>query len=80
MHDNIAKKRSKSLVIPTGKSTDHMAYKFLNQAHAWFLKVDPVRIVSMCVYVCVCVCMCVCVSTPRLLITSGVMWRDIDPI
>ena len=25
-------------------------------AHAWFLKVDPVRIVSMCVYVCVCVC------------------------
>ena len=28
MHDNIAKKRSKSLVIPTGKSTNHMAFKF----------------------------------------------------
>ena len=28
---------------------------FLNQARAWFLKVEPVRIVSMCVYVCVCV-------------------------
>ena len=28
MHDNIAKKRSKSLVIPTGKTTDHMAFKF----------------------------------------------------
>ena len=25
-------------------------------ARAWFLKVEPVRIVSMCVYVCVCVC------------------------
>ena len=28
MHDNIANKRSKSLIIPTGKSTDHMAFKF----------------------------------------------------
>ena len=28
MHDNIAEKRSKSLVIPTGKTTDHMAFKF----------------------------------------------------
>ena len=26
MHDNIAKKHSKSLVIPTGKTTDHMAF------------------------------------------------------
>ena len=31
---------------------------FLNQAHAWFLKIDPVQIIFMCV--CVCVCMCVC--------------------
>ena len=36
--------------------------------------------VCVCVYVCVCVCVCVCVSTPRLLITSGKMWCDIDPI
>ena len=28
MHDNIAKKRSKSLVIPTGKITDYMAFNF----------------------------------------------------
>ena len=28
MHDNIAKKRSKSLFIPTGITTDHMAFKF----------------------------------------------------
>ena len=28
MHDNIAKKHSKSLVIRTGKTTDHMAFKF----------------------------------------------------
>ena len=64
---------------------------------AWFLKIEPVRIVSMCVcvcmcvcmFMCVCVCLCVCVDVcvcvfvclcPRLLITSGVMWRDLDPI
>ena len=29
MHDNIAKKHSISLVIPTGKTTNHMAFKFL---------------------------------------------------
>ena len=33
MHDNIAKKRSKSLVIPTGKTTDHMAFKFFQILH-----------------------------------------------
>ena len=27
-----------------------------------------------------CVYVCVCVSTPRLVITSGVMWHDMDPI
>ena len=37
---------------------------------------------NVCVHVCLhmCVCVCVCVSAPRLLITSGVMWCDIDPI
>ena len=49
---------------------------FLNQArrrpaHAWFLKIDPVRIVIMHVRMYVC-------PRPRLLITSGVMWRDIN--
>ena len=55
---------------------------FLNQAHAglwpariWFLKIDPVRIICMCMCVFACVC-----PPPRLLITSGVMWRDIDSI
>ena len=35
-----------------------------------------------CASVCVCVsvCLCVCVHPPRLLITSGVMWHDMDPI
>ena len=28
MHNNIAKKCLKSLVIPTGKITDHMAFNF----------------------------------------------------
>ena len=56
---------------------------FLNQARAvrrparaWFLKIDLVRIVGMrgaCVRVCVC-------PRPKLLITSGVMWRDMDLI
>ena len=44
---------------------------------AWILEIDPMRIISMCVCVCVCVYVC---SLLRLLITSGVMWRDIDPI
>ena len=39
--------------------------QFLNQActgrSTWFLKIDPVQIVGMCVRVCVCVCVCVCV-------------------
>ena len=43
---------------------------FLNQAHAglwpmraWFLKIDPVQIVIMCVFV------CMCVSTPEAINT-----------
>ena len=39
MHDNIAKKCSKSLVIPTGKITDHMAFKFFPDT-ILLLKVD----------------------------------------
>ena len=57
-----------------------LLYSFLNQVHTghrpvctWFLTIDPVQIVSMCVCVCVC-------PPPRLLITSGMMWHDIDPI
>ena len=35
----------------------------------------------MCVCVCVCLYVCVCMCMPqRLLITSGVMWRDMDPM
>ena len=33
--------------------------RFLNQAHAWLFKIDPVRIVGMRVRVCVCACVCV---------------------
>ena len=39
MHDNIAKKCSKSLVIPTGKTTDHMAFKLFPDT-ILVLKVD----------------------------------------
>ena len=41
----------------------------MRQSHAWLLK-----IVLVVVCVCVCVCVHVRVSTPRLLITSGVIW------
>ena len=45
-----------------------MIFMFL-QACAWFLKIDPVHIVGIhmyvCVYVCVHVCVHVCVSTPK---------------
>ena len=40
-------------------------------------------LLSVCVSVsvCLCVCLCVCVCPPlRLLITSGVMLRDMDSI
>ena len=56
--------------------------KFLNQARtvhrpasAWFLKIDPVWIIGMRVRVCVCMC-----PHPKLLITSGVIWRDVTLI
>ena len=46
----------------------YVSVNFLNQARAWFLEIDLVRKV------------CVRVSAPRLVITSGVMWCDMDPI
>ena len=56
-------------------------HKFLNQvraglrpACAWFFEIVSVR-----TSVCVCVFVCVCPPS-RLLITSGVMWRDMDLI
>ena len=45
---------------------------FLNQSRAWFIEIDPVR---ERLYMCVCVC-----PPPRLLITSGVICRDMDLI
>ena len=39
MHNNIAKKHSKSLVIHTGKTTDHMAFKLFTDT-TLLLKVD----------------------------------------
>ena len=60
-------------------------HQFLNQARAWFLKIDAVRIVGMrvrvCVCVCVCVCTCMCVCPcPRLLLTGGMIRRDMNLI
>ena len=39
MRDNITTKRSKSSVVPTGKTTDHMAFKFFSDTNL-LLKVD----------------------------------------
>ena len=39
MYDNIAKKCSKCLFIPTGKTTDHIAFKFFPDT-ILLLKVD----------------------------------------
>ena len=39
MDDNIAKDHSKSLVIPTGQTTDRMAFKFFLES-ILLLKVD----------------------------------------
>ena len=39
MHNNITKKHSKSLVIPTGKTTDHIAFTFFPDT-ILLLKVD----------------------------------------
>ena len=57
---------------------------FLNQAHAglwpvciWFLKIDPVQIVGMHVRLCARVFVC---PRLRLLITSGMMWHDMNLI
>ena len=45
---------------------------------ARFLKIVSVQ---MFVCVCLCACVCVCVCLPlRLLITSDMMWHDIDLI
>ena len=52
-----------------------------NQAHAGHI-VPGFLELPLSVNVCVCVCVCVCVfmcPPPRLLITIGVMWCDIDP-
>ena len=44
----------------------------LQPALAWFLKIVSVR-TSVCVFLYVCVC-----PSPRLLITSGVVWTPYD--
>ena len=51
-----------------------MRMALLNQARAWFLEIDVVH--KMCVRMYI----CVCVSAPRQVITSGMMWHDIDLI
>ena len=39
--------------IPNSSQTCWKIARFLNQARAWFLKIDPVQIVCMCMCVCV---------------------------
>ena len=67
---------SKNAVLQISQTHVKVCGAFLTKhglAHNWFLKIDLVRIVSMHVRVCVC-------PRPRLLITSGMMWRDMNLI
>ena len=48
---------------------------------SWCVCVCVCVCACVCVRACVCVCVCVCVRVcvpPRLLITSGMMWSDMD--
>ena len=56
----------------------NQACTYLWPACDWFLKIVSVWTSIICMCVCVHVCDCVCVPL-RLLITSGVIWCDIDP-
>ena len=53
-----------------------------NICSAWFLdiRIFLCRCLYMCVCVCVCecACLCECASTPRLLITTGMIWTLYD--
>ena len=64
----LLKKNSKLKVVPK---------KFARRAPG-FLKLILYGS-SVCMFVCVCVCVCVC-PRQRLLITSGVIWRDMNLI
>ena len=55
----------------TGKVLLNQARTSRRPARAWFLEIDLVREVCVCVSVC---------PPLRLVITSGVIWRDMDPI
>ena len=53
---------------------------FLKQVHAGCGRHVPGYLkLFLCGHLYVCVCVCVC-PLPRLLITSGVMWHDMDLI
>ena len=58
-------------------------FKTVHASCSWVLKIalSTTLYVRVCVCVCVCVCMCVCLSLlTRLLITSGVIWHDVDSV
>ena len=70
-----------AVTLTTNEDLRSRVHHVLQQVLAsYFLRIASVR---ECLYACVCVCVCVCLRVcppPRLLITSGVMWRDMDSI
>ena len=67
---NISKVSSAICISFGNDSKVLLSVKFLNQARTWFLKIESVQIIGMCVRgVCVCVFVyvcnvCVCVPAP----------------
>ena len=55
---------SKTLIPSTAQG---ISYPFSDQAHVWFLEIAFIYA-------------SVCVHPPRVLITSGMMWCEIDPV
>ena len=61
INNNYSDNHLVSMIIISNEYFLNQACAGLWPAQAWFLKIDPVQIVSMRVCVCVCACVCVCV-------------------
>ena len=65
-------------------SQKHTSYELLAVATIWLKAIFVCLVLKIALSVtfilCVCVSVCACVSTPRALITSDMIWCDVDPM